>query len=296
MIEAGCEELKKQLEVVRNERDGYQRLYEEAAAQLREMEELSRAMEDLKKSQAQAEVLAEKMAQSNRELQDFAHIASHDLQEPLRKVMAFGDRLKSKYSDVLGEQGNDYLERMQSATRRMQSFIDDLLAYSRVSTKGQPFVPTDLAAVVGAVISDLEVRIEGTGATVEVCDLPVIDADPRQMHQLFQNLIGNALKFHRKDEPPKVTVSGRCIATGETEAIEIVVADNGVGFDTKYTERIFQVFQRLHGRSDYEGTGIGLSVCKKVVERHGGTIQAAGVPNQGSTFTVLLPMRQKQGE
>jgi light-regulated signal transduction histidine kinase (bacteriophytochrome) len=292
MAEARYEALERELAEVRAERDSCRRLYEDASVRLQEMAELALRVEELRRAQARSRLLAEQMAHSNRELQEFAYIASHDLQEPLRKVMAFGDRLKSKFSGVLGEQGNDYLERMQSATRRMQTFIDDLLTYSRVTSKGQPFVETDLAQVVREVISDLEVRIEQTGATVEVSQLPVIDADPRQLRQLLQNLIGNALKFHRKGTPPQVTLSGRLTDQDGEAVFELQVSDNGIGFDERYARRIFDVFQRLHGRTEYEGTGIGLSVCKKVVERHGGSIQASSVPNQGSTFTVVVPVRQ----
>jgi PAS domain S-box-containing protein len=248
---------------------------------------------------------AEKLKKSNRDLQDFAYVASHDLQEPLRKVQTFGDRLKDKYSDVLGDQGRDYIERMQSASQRMQILINDLLTYSRVTTKAQPFAPVDLGAVVREVLSDLEIRIEQTAGRVDVNGLPTIDADALQMRQLFQNLIGNALKFHRKDIPPVVTIRSEIVPssrgrlyTGGTTSWDcvITIADNGIGFDQKYADRIFGVFQRLHGRSEYEGTGVGLAVCRKIVERHGGRIDATGTPERGASFIVTLPALHDQEE
>ena len=218
-----------------------------------------------------------KLEQSNRELQDFASVASHDLQEPLRKIQAFGERLKAKYSEALSEQGCDYLERMQSAAGRMRTLIDDLLTFSRVTTKAQPFVPVDLAETVQGVLSDLEVRIEQSGGKVEVAPLPSIDADPLQMRQLLQNLISNGLKFHRAGESPVVKIyirpsnghSGSLPSTQPVNGMcQLIVEDNGIGFEEKYTDRIFTIFQRLHGRGEYEGTGIGLAVCRKIAERH----------------------------
>ncbi|MBW4631373.1 MAG: PAS domain-containing protein [Iphinoe sp. HA4291-MV1] len=246
---------------------------------------------------AQAQLLEQETRQrqeltrSNEELQQFAFIASHDLQEPLRKVKTFGERLKATYGNVLTEQGLDYLERMQNAARRMQALIEDLLALSRVTTRGLPFVPVDLTQVTQEVLSDLEVRIQQTGAYVEVGELPIIHADPLQMRQLLQNLIGNALKFHRQEEPPIVKVYSQSLNRQDTiEFCQIIVEDNGIGFDKKYLDRIFNVFQRLHGRSEYEGTGIGLAICRKIVERHNGSISAESTLGQGSRFVVILPI------
>jgi PAS domain S-box-containing protein len=246
---------------------------------------------------------AARLERSNRELQDFASVASHDLQEPLRKIQAFGDRLHAKYAEALGDQGRDYLERMQAAAARMRSLINDLLNFSRVATKAQPFSPVDLGQVALEVLSDLEGRIEQTGARVEVDGLPTVQADPMQMRQLLQNLIGNALKFHRPGEPPIVQVAGRVIEAPEGDATasqprcEIAVRDNGIGFDEKYLDRIFGVFQRLHGRGEYEGTGMGLAICRKIVERHGGSITARSTPVRGATFLVTLPLsRGNDGE
>ena len=249
--------------------------------------EIERAQRDLEKYNRQLEV-------SNRELQDFAYVASHDLQEPLRKIETFGDRLAKKYCDELPDGGKLYIERMQNATSRMRLLINDLLGYSRVTTKAKPFAQVDLAECVAGVIDDLQMRVEETGASISFEALPVIDADRTQMRQLFQNLIGNALKFQKEGVAPEVTVSGQTIETapGRTDMLEIRIADNGIGFDNKYKAQIFTIFQRLHGRNEYEGTGIGLATVRKIVERHNGTIDADGVDGEGATFTVTLPLEQ----
>jgi PAS domain S-box-containing protein len=228
---------------------------------------------------------------SNRELQDFASVASHDLQEPLRKVQAFGDRLKSRCGTAIDEQGRDYLDRMLNATKRMQSLILDLLSFARVTSQAQPFLPVDLAQVAREVLADLEVRIAETSAVVEVGDLPSIDADAMQMRQLLQNLIGNALKFRQKGEPAAVRVyaENADFRTAVDGMFRFVVEDRGIGFDEKYLDRIFKVFQRLHGRAEYEGTGVGLAICRKIAQRHGGDITARSSVGQGARFLVALP-------
>lgn len=247
-------------------------------------------------------VLNTELERSNRELQDFAFVASHDLQEPLRKIQAFGDRLLTVQGPKFDDQGRDYLERMHKAAERMHTLINDLLAYSRVTTKAQPFAPTDLGATIEGVLDDLEARMEDSGGTVTVEDLPTIDADGVQMRQLFQNLIANALKFTDTRKSPKVIVRGE-IFKGEQpsvgqampeDLVRICVSDNGIGFDEKYLDRIFTPFQRLHGRNEYEGTGIGLAVCRKIVERHGGNLTAKSAPGEGSTFIVTLPLVQSK--
>ncbi len=232
------------------------------------------------------ETYARELERSNRELQDFADVAGHDLQEPLRKIQAFGDRLKARHADALEATGKDYLERMQNAAGRMQVLIRDLLAYSRVTSGAQPFAPVDLQRVAADVVQDLETQIERTGGRVEVGALPEIDADAMQLRQLLQNLISNALKFHREGVPPEVRVSG----TAGGGWAELRVADHGIGFEEQYLDRIFTPFERLHGRSAYEGTGIGLAICRKIAHRHGGEITARSTPGEGTTFLVTLPI------
>jgi signal transduction histidine kinase len=259
-------------------------------------DEMTRRLND---SEKERESYIKKLAESNRELEDFAFIASHDLQEPLRKIQTFGDRVKEKWGDGLGEVGRDYLARMQNAAVRMQALINSLLGYSRVSTRPEPFSPVALTPLVQEVVSDLAIRIEQTGARVEVGILPVIESSPQQMRQLFQNLLGNGLKY-RSEEKPVIRVSADQVddPAGKKKDpggpwVRILVKDNGIGFDEKYVDRIFQPFQRLHGRSHYEGTGMGLAICRKIVERHGGTITAKSIPGKGSTFIVILPVKQE---
>ena len=237
------------------------------------------------------------LERSNRELQDFAFVASHDLQEPLRKIQAFGDRLRSKHGGGLNAEAQDYLDRMQNAARRMHTLINDLLTFSRVTTKAQPFVKTDLGAIARDVLGDLEERVRQTGGRVDVGELPTVEADPLQMRQLFQNLIGNALKFHKPGVQPIIKVNSKPGSAGGNGSnadrqCQIIVEDNGIGFDEKYLDRIFTPFQRLHGRGEYEGTGIGLAVCRKIVERHGGTLTASSRPREGSVFIITLPVKQ----
>lgn len=268
-----------------------------------EIELLQQLADQIGIALAQAQLLEQETRQrqeltrSNEELQQFASIASHDLQEPLRKIQAFGNRLKEKYSEELTDQGRDYLERMQNAAQRMQALIEDLLILSRITTKAQPFVAVNLAQVTQEVLSDLEVLLQQTEGRVEVGELPTINADPLQMRQLLQNLIGNALKFHRDEELPIVKIDAQFF--GDQQPIEeassanicqITVEDNGIGFDEKYLDRIFNVFQRLHGRSQYQGTGMGLAICRKIVERHGGSITAESKQGRGTKFIVTLPI------
>ncbi len=229
------------------------------------------------------------LERSNRELQDFAYVASHDLQEPLRKISAFSDLLVSEYGTQLDTQAAFYVGRMQNAAQRMSRLIRDLLAFSRVTTKTRPFVRVKLDEVLNDVLGDLSVRLSETGGEVAVGALPEVVADPMQMRQLFQNLIANALKFHRPGVPPHVEVEARRVEVAGREAWEITVADNGIGFDEKYIDRIFSPFQRLHGQEAFEGTGIGLAICRRIVERHGGELTARSTPGEGSTFVIHLP-------
>jgi PAS domain S-box-containing protein len=262
---------------------------------------ISADISDRKEAAERMRRFAAQLEQTNAELQNFASVASHDLQEPLRKIQAFSDRLRTKCGDALNAQGLDYLDRMQSAAQRMQVLIQDLLKLSRVTSRAQPFEKCDLHVIVQGVVSDLEITIEQKRAGIEVGPLPVIDADPLQMRQLFQNLISNALKFQRPTDLPRVIVEARVYQMQDRNIpgavpggmiCKIVVRDNGIGFDGKFADQIFIVFQRLHSRSEYEGTGIGLAICRKITDRHGGTIVAKSAEGQGAAFIVTLPMTQ----
>ena len=263
--------------------------------------DLENQIDERNRAQDMLKQRASELERSNAELETFAYVASHDLQEPLRKVQTFGDRLKSKYAEVLDERGLDYLSRMQDAAERMQTLIQSLLSFSRIGTNAEPHVPVDLDAVVQEVVGDLEVRIQETGAKVEVGDLPTIEADPTQMRQIFQNLIGNALKYRREGVATVVRVSAEVLdgAAGPldgtpTKLCRIRFEDNGIGFEPQFADRIFGIFQRLHGRGEFEGTGVGLAICRKIAERHGGTISAEGRPGAGSCFTVTLPFDMQE--
>jgi signal transduction histidine kinase len=252
----------------------------------RASEEVFEVNSKLALSNAELERRARELARSNAELEQFASIASHDLQEPLRKVRTFAARVRETEADSLSERGVDYLRRAEASAERMQRLIEDLLVFSRVATQTRPFAPVDLEQVVRDVLEDLEDLIRRSEATVTVGKLPTINADPAQMRQLLQNLVSNALKFRRERVPPQVEIS----ATVDDGTMTLVVRDNGIGFDQQYSRRIFRVFERLHGRGTYPGTGIGLALSRKIAERHGGTISAQGVSGVGSTFTVTLPV------
>jgi PAS domain S-box-containing protein len=256
---------------------------------------------EIKKYQEELEFRIEELNRSNASLEQFAYVASHDLQEPLRKIRTFGGRLTEKYSSSIGSEGKDYIDRMQNAAQRMQTMIDDLLSYSRLSRSEEPFVQTNLGNVVRDIVNDFEVTIEQKKVSITFEKLPVIEAMPGQMQQLFQNLISNAIKFSRTDVSPAIHITCE-IAGGDkapskalkhTRYCKISIRDNGIGFDEKYSDRIFTIFQRLHGRSEYAGTGIGLAICKKIVENHHGTISVRSRENKGTTFTVVLPMSQQ---
>ena len=259
----------------------------------RDVHQMKLAQESLRQSEEKLRQFTVQLERSNRELQDFAYVASHDLQEPLRKIVVFGERLKEKNSAALGPEALDYLERMQKAAGRMQTLINDLLTFSRVTTKAHPFAPVNLAEIASEVVNDLEGRIELVKGRVELGTLPVIDAEPLQMRQVLQNLIGNALKFRRPEEPPVVKVEAQIIpdpGAPEKKLCRLTVSDNCIGFDEKYLDRIFNVFQRLHTRNEYEGTGMGLAIVRKIALYHGGDITAKSKPGQGSTFILTIPV------
>ncbi len=274
-------------------------------------EELAAINEEMATTNDELALINEELTQSNQllfrsndNLQQFAYIASHDLQEPLRKIQSFGDLLKNRYATQLGE-GVEHLERMQVAASRMSTLIRDLLAFSRISTQQDTVVPVSLKGMINNVLNDLDLRVQETMATVTIGLLPTIQGDPLQLGQLFLNLFSNALKFRRVDEsgapvPPVIQIDAQLVTFSQlpptvkparhTSAYyRIDVRDNGIGFDDKYVDRIFQVFQRLHGRNEFAGTGIGLAICEKVAANHGGTITARSQPGQGATFSVYLP-------
>ncbi len=243
------------------------------------------------------EETAAQLRRNTEELERFASIASHDLQEPLRKIQAFGDRLASKFRDDLPGRGQDYVDRMRNAARRMQNLVSDLSVYSRLSTTKRSCVPVQLGALVSGLVAELGHSITDCGGEVEVGALPTIEADPMRMRHLFLNLITNALKFHRPDVPPIVRISADLAAddgdSERTSLCRIAVEDNGIGIDERFHQRIFGIFERLHKRNAYEGTGVGLAMCSRIVEQHGGTISVDSSLGEGATFTVYLPYKAR---
>lgn len=275
--------------------------YEQQLASLNlELQELNATLEArVEQRTAALDLLNTELRRSNQELQDFAYVASHDLQEPLRKIQAFGNLLEEEYGQALGG-GKVYLDRMRNAAARMRTLIDDLLTFSRVTTKAEPFIQVNLTSIVQQVVDDLESRLQASHGSITIGELPSIEADPRQMYQLFSNLLANALKFHRPGIAPVVNIWSEMLEdTSESspaggQHCTIFVKDNGIGFDEKYLDRIFTVFQRLHGKEEYEGTGIGLAVVRKIVERHGGSVTARSKVGEGTTFIVTMPLAQQQ--
>jgi two-component system, LuxR family, sensor kinase FixL len=227
---------------------------------------------------------------SNAELENFASVASHDLREPLRKIQMFSSRLFQKHEQVLGNEGREYFERMQNAIQRGMMLIEDLLEYSKITTQARTFSKVNFNQVLQDVLSDLEYEIKQSGATIEVGDLPIIEANPSQMYRLFQNLLANAVKYHSPNRPPLVKVFASTVPDGLY--CQIHVRDNGIGIKEEYFEKIFGLFERLHGQHQYTGTGIGLAICKKIVTQHNGVISVSSVINEGSVFTVKLPKKQ----
>jgi light-regulated signal transduction histidine kinase (bacteriophytochrome) len=231
---------------------------------------------------------AEDLSRSNNDLEQFAYVASHDLQEPLRAVAGFMGLLKTQYHEAMDATAKEYIDFAVEGAQRMQTLIHDLLAYSRVGTRGAAFAPMNLRDAFDNAVKNLKMGIEETGASVTCGDLPIVHADVSQMTQLLQNLIGNAVKFHAA-RPPIIAVT----AEHKDGQWVISVSDNGIGIEPRYFERIFKIFQRLHGRTQYQGTGIGLAVCKRIVERHGGSLWVESKPGEGSVFYFSIP---DQGE
>ncbi len=258
---------------------------------------ISRDITRQRLAELRTERMTARLEESNRDLLEFAQVASHDLREPLRKVAAFSERIERRLGDDLDDRVRDYMERMNSAVGRMQGLIDDLLTLSRVNTRVTAMKLTPLDDIVHATLSDLEIAITESHAVIDVGELPTLPVDASQLGQLFQNLLANAIKFRRPGVAPHVEISARFMPStfdlssgGDADAYEITVRDNGIGFEQQYAAKIFAPFQRLHGRTEYEGSGVGLSVCRSVVERHQGRIWADGGKGDGAAFTFRLPV------
>jgi len=249
---------------------------------------LTRDVTATKEAEARLRKEHEELTRSNAELEQFAYVASHDLQEPLRAVASCVQLLKKRYEGRLDARADEFILHAVEGTKRMQALINDLLAYSRVGTHQQPFEPVDCSEIVEEALANLTVAVQESGATVTRDPLPTVMADPTHLTQVFQNLIGNALKFRAEDRKPLIHLTAKNAAGQWTFAVR----DNGIGIEPQYFERIFRVFQRLHTRERYPGTGIGLAICKKIVDRHGGRIWIESQPGQGSTFYFTLPDRQ----
>ncbi len=285
-------------------RDGFDTPIEHSVAPIHDRDDdaagaviVFRDVSAARSSQQQLRAVSDELERSNQELEGFATIASHDLQEPLRKIHAFGDRLAEHSAGALDDEATDYLRRMTNAAARMQTLINDLLEYSQVMVRREPPQAVDLGLVVAEVLSDLDERIQATKGRVRVGPLPTILASPLQVRQLFQNLISNALKFHPVGIAPEVHIDAISRGDGRRQrgrrdrepGWEIRVRDNGIGFDEKHAEKIFAPFQRLHGRQAYQGTGMGLAICRRIAGVLGGTITATSQPGQGATFVLTLP-------
>jgi len=252
---------------------------------------VTRDLTERKMAEETLKEYTERLEHNNQELEQFAYVASHDLKEPLRKIITFGNMLESSAKDTLDEKSKDYISRMQNSATRMMNLIEDLLVFSRVSRPTEGFELVDLNAVINRVLSDLEVTIHSKNARVEVGKLPRIQGRKSQLGQLFQNLISNAVKFNDKEQPI-ISIKGTTVEQSDRQGklARIDITDNGIGFEDIYSTRIFEIFQRLHGKTEYPGTGIGLSICKKIVEAHGGTISATGQVGKGATFIILFPL------
>ncbi|MDQ6813435.1 MAG: ATP-binding protein, partial [Bacteroidota bacterium] len=255
----------------------------------------------IKQLQLQLEKSVEELRRSNTNLEEFAYAASHDLQEPLRKINFFSEQLRRDLQALLNEENIKKFDRMQNSSKRMSSLINDLLDYSKVSVKPDVYENIELMDVVEQVLQDLEATIIDTGALFDIQKLPQIKGDERQLTQVFQNLISNALKYRKAAQTPRVTIQAREINETDGGFVSIrdikkgayyliEITDNGIGFEQSQAERIFNVFQRLHGRAEYEGTGVGLAIVQKVIQNHKGYIFAESEPGKGAKFLILLPV------
>jgi light-regulated signal transduction histidine kinase (bacteriophytochrome) len=258
----------------------------ELRARLRAGERIVRLENDLVQQVKELEAAQEKLKQSNRDLEAFAYIASHDLREPLRKIMVFSGRLATSYSSLLPEQALHYLNRIGGVAERMEHLVGGLLDLSRISSRPRARVSVDLNQIAREVLSDLDVAVDASSASIDVGELPFVIADPLQMRQLLQNLIGNAIKFHAPGAAPTVRIYSE--RNGQP-TVSLIVEDDGIGFDNRNIDKIFLPFKRLNGRNEYEGSGMGLTICRKIVDSHGGTITAESQKGSGSRFVVTLP-------
>ncbi len=243
----------------------------------------------------------QELDRSNKELEEFAYIASHDLQEPLRKITSFSERLREKLGDDINQESENYLNRMLAATDNMRLLIDNLLEFSRTNRITEPSIRVDLNQLFTEVKADLELKVDESSAVIEIQKLPKIEGYPSQLRQLFNNLLSNAIKFKKQDQPPFIAISSQELTTEQKLSQHlktnktyylVEVSDSGIGFEQEYAHKIFQIFQRLHGKSEYPGSGIGLAICKKIVENHKGTIYARSEPGKGSQFYLTLPEKQ----
>jgi PAS domain S-box-containing protein len=256
---------------------------------------VTRDLTERKAAEEQLRKYADRLEEKNKELEQFAYIASHDLREPLRKIVAFGDMARNNFKSDTAR-AEEYVQKMQGAAQRMTSLIDDLLSLSRISNESIPFQKTDLNSILEDVKEDLESVIEAKNVKLFAEPLPTCEALPSQMHQLFQNLLSNAIKFNDK-KTPEVHITCETLGMNKGSAsvkYKISVKDNGIGFSSEYKERIFEIFHRIYGRAEYAGAGIGLAICKKIVEVHRGSIYADAVEGEGATFTIILPSRRPE--
>lgn len=253
---------------------------------------------DRRELQLRVDSRTEELSRALVDLERFSSAAAHDLQEPLRKVTVFGERLTALAADTLSDQGQDYLDRMTAATARMQRLVDRLLAYSRVTTRAEPFVLVDLGEVAASAVADLTDLVTETGGIIEIGDLPAIEVDSSQVRQMFRVIVENALKYAGQGEPPSVWISAEYVTDHQLltrgRVCRIVIDDDGTGFDSEDSERIFEGFTKLHATSSE--TGMGLAVCRRIVERHGGSISAASAPGEGASFTIMLPATQRSDQ
>jgi two-component system, sensor histidine kinase and response regulator len=260
----------------------------EVLARVRVHLQIQSLMAQKEKSEEKAKAFARELERSNKDLEDFAHLASHDLLEPLRKIITFGDRLKDQ-SSGMNEKGKDYLERMQRASMRMKNFINDLLEYSKVTSIPKPNKMTHVGKLVQKVCEDLDFQIKNSNAAIEIGELPTLELNPTQISTVLQNLLSNALKYHREGVPPVISLTSSY--DDKEKTWDIKVSDNGIGMETKHFGRIFKLFERLHGKDTFEGTGVGLAICQKIAINHGGKILVESQPGEGSSFIIKLPNR-----